>query len=527
MKSLRLISVIVVGACATGVEPGENQALSTSKYAHLVSAEVTYKTITETAEAQYSIAKTGVVDATADTVTWTITTSQLTPANELVLGGCVQLKNNGREAATLGNLVINLQTKVKKSWVTQASDVANATAGAAATTALVDPNSNNEHKSSFSTSSASGVIALTSPCAGSTFSLEPEGSIAPGVTTHIGFTATFNNNVLALATGTKVQAEVIVSYGNAAPNGADAANVKINGGSTQTPDEAWVGGVTRHPQFQVPAPGSATPPTIGDSTSSISTTGTASFSNAVFDIGATGGSVTVNYVGGASGGTIENCATLTGTGVSAQACDTEDIPAECTPGTKGCPWQTGDEVSFIQSDWGSGGPASATLSADYDTVYASDNDELIIGVPGDTNQYFLEFTSSAPILAYLPASGTAGPLTESLANPTTTPAGIFGGDVLALELNVDFSDAGFTGASLSIPGGIGSLVLCNLTTTPDLNGQPITALLGEANTALSGGITTDSLDDIDALVENVNAAFEQGTPSSFALANVFNNGECP
>jgi hypothetical protein len=65
----------------------------------------------------------------------------------------------------------------------------------------------------------------------------------------------------------------------------------------------------------------------------------------------------------------------------------------------------------------------------------------VVGTPG---KIALAFTSAGAVAAYLPAVGTPGPLTASPLNPTTTSAGVFGGDLVALELNIGFNNAGFS-----------------------------------------------------------------------------------
>jgi hypothetical protein len=300
--------------------------------------------------------------------------------------------------------------------------------------------------------------------------------------------------------------------------------VKINGGSALTPDEAWISSAVWLQSVKVPAPtvvGSN--PTISDAAKNITTTGSVTFSNPVFSLGATSGTVTVDVSGGSAGGTIENCATLTGTGVSLNACNTQQIAAVCTPGTRGCPWQNGDVVTYTQGEWSSGGVAASTLTTDYNTVYQATAGDLIVGVTGVSGEYFMEFDSSGAVLGYVPSSGSAEALTSNLLDPTTSPTGVFGGDVVATNLNISFSAAGYTTGSLGI--AFGDLTLCNLTATPDLNGLTVNQFLEVANTALGGGATTDSIADLDALAVDLELAFDQGVPSSFANANV-SNGAC-
>jgi hypothetical protein len=63
-----------------------------------------------------------------------------------------------------------------------------------------------------------------------------------------------------------------------------------------------------------------------------------------------------------------------------------------------------------------------------------------------SNQFGMTFTSPAAIQNYLPAGGKAGVLDACLIDPSSSHSGNLGGEVLALELNVDFSAAGVTRA---------------------------------------------------------------------------------
>ena len=97
-------------------------------------------------------------------------------------------------------------------------------------------------------------------------------------------------------------------------------------------------------------------------------------------------------------------------------------------------------------------------------------------------------------------------MTADATNPTSTSAGVFGGQVLALKLNVDF---GNVGPAVGFSGGVGNLVL-NDSTSP-LNGYTVSQILAVANTALGGGsipagLTISSLND---LVNNLNQSFDE------------------
>jgi len=131
----------------------------------------------------------------------------------------------------------------------------------------------------------------------------------------------------------------------------------------------------------------------------------------------------------------------------------------------------------------------------------------------------MTFTGASPVQAYLPAAGAPGPLDANLSDPVTSSSGVFGGDVLTLELNVDFSDAGFLLGTSGIP--FGNLVLSNFSTLPDLNGLTVRQFLAIDNTLLGGGsVTGFSIADLDPITFDVNSSFLGGTPSTFAQNNL-------
>jgi len=134
----------------------------------------------------------------------------------------------------------------------------------------------------------------------------------------------------------------------------------------------------------------------------------------------------------------------------------------------------------------------------------------------------MTFTSAGAVFTYLPALGAAGVLTGSLHNPTTSSSGEFGGEVLALQLNVDFSDADL----LANTTPLGDLRFCNFTAVPVLNGQTVRQFLATANTILGGGSAPYGASTASIVASLINDAFADGTPSIFAQTNLF-VGACP
>jgi hypothetical protein len=158
------------------------------------------------------------------------------------------------------------------------------------------------------------------------------------------------------------------------------------------------------------------------------------------------------------------------------------------------------------------------LFADFDTVYASTGG-VIVGLPSG---FTIAFTSAQNVLNYQPSVGPYAPLNASALNPITTASGAFGGEVLALEFNVDFSDAGLLPGTSGLR--FGDLVLTGFspTTFPQLNGLTVRQFLGDVNTVLGGGSSIVSISDLGTLVDgeplitDVNISFFSGVPTQFA-----------
>jgi hypothetical protein len=538
-----LLAVAGLAACSGQTDPGAgSSALAVGVSSAGIKLADASASFVQTGDTAWSLAKTGSVDTSAHTVTWIITaTTGSTTSGHLIVDGYMAVTNTGTGTATIGNIVVNLQTKSGNSWVTQSSDIADATHGDAATAASIDPHGSSEGNSSFTENPASGKLKFMDANSNTMFSLMPQKTIAPGATVNLLYAAAFDNNVLGLADGTNIRAEIIVSFGNANPHGTSSPNVDINGNGAIDPDEAYVRSVPARITGSVPAqqPANSTP-TITDTASDIVTTGTVTYSNASFNIGATSGTVTVTYDGGTDGGEITNCAHLAGTGSTTtvgnftfpnvtgadlEACDTETIgAATCTPGAPGCGWKDGDMLTYDQTGWGDpGNPGAATLVADFGSVYSSTFGVVEVGIPG-TAGFSMAFGGSSAVLAYLPQSGSPYALSSDLLDPTSSSSGRFGGDVLTLELNVDFSDAGFLGGTAGLK--LGDLTLCGFSTPAGLNGTTVRQLLATVNTLLGGGSASYSIYDIGLVVDGVNTAFAAGAASTYAQTHLV-NGACP
>ena len=505
---MRLLAAttLVLAACTDGGLTSST-AQATRQARANIDLETHHTELAQSADTTWTLTKTGAVDPGTKSVTWSIAaTPSTTTQNHLLLSGTLTVKNTGNAPAPIGNIVVALQTKRGFAWTTLAADVADATQGDAATVA---------HTASgdVSENAASGSLGFTDAHNNSLFSLVPEVQIAPGARVTLDFTASFDNNVLALAHGTKVRGYVAVSFGN---HGSGAPNVDINGNGVIDADEQYVKTVEERDEERVPcATTGNTTATLTDTAADITTTGTVTFSNATFNISGTSGTATVSYDGGASGGEITNCAHLvTSAGQHLSACNTQTIGANvCTPGAPGCGWQDGDVITYTQFDYGDpANAAAALLEAQFGNLYT----ELDVGLPG----HEIQLSDAISVIQYMPDTGPfLEPLQAVYFDPQTTEAGDFGADVVALRIDVDLADHGLMGAST-----FGDLLFCDATSP--LSGQSVRQILATANTLLGAGTATVTVDQIAPVVTNLTAAFDAGAVSLFAQQHVF-AGSCP
>jgi len=124
------------------------------------------------------------------------------------------------------------------------------------------------------------------------------------------------------------------------------------------------------------------------------------------------------------------------------------------------------------------------------------------------------FTNTSILLAYLPSTGPPGPLNANLLDPLSTSSGVFGGEVLALRFNIDFSEAGHTLGSSGIP--FGDLVIHDLAELPQWNGFTVRQVLGDLNTLLGGGSTGYSLAVANQQAFQLNYSFSNGVVDQWA-----------
>lgn len=189
-------------------------------------------------------------------------------------------------------------------------------------------------------------------------------------------------------------------------------------------------------------------------------------------------------------------------------------------------WSSGQMLTYSEDSWaGVPAPTTATtlLVSDMSTVYSSNFGALVVGQT--TGGFSMTFTTPGAVLSYLPAGGALGPLDANLSDPTTSASGRFGGDVVTLALNVDFSGAGFVTGSSGF--SLGSLILTGfdspdsvfmIPALPDLDGLTVGQFLGITNTLLGGGSDSFgySIADLDPVAVEISNSFLDGVPSNFA-----------
>ena len=155
-------------------------------------------------------------------------------------------------------------------------------------------------------------------------------------------------------------------------------------------------------------------------------------------------------------------------------------------------------ATYTQGGWGS--PSNSAPGQLRDSHFS---DAFPSGMALGGN-YTAKFTSAAAVQAYLPAGKTSGAYTQNYVDPTSTSAGVFGGQVAALELNVKFNDAGYLGTNAT---KIGDLVI----TTGTFAGMSVYKLLEYANIAIGGGYTPYATTDLESAADKINNNFDNGT----------------
>jgi hypothetical protein len=508
------------------------------------------------------------------TVTWTITAAKDSSGNPTftVYGG-LTITNSGSAPATIGNIVINLQKPAAKNpqktpWVSIAADVADATNGDAATSAMIVARASQENavtnaaqgppnytvsgaKGTFTETAGSGALNFTDAMNNTVFSLVPQPVIPAGQSITLLYSAGFSPSILPAA-GTPLRVEALVSFGNAGGrggSGASATNIDINGNGMIDSDEANVRTVVSR---VTTAPLPIAPEECNDSVTvtdpGVTTSGTVTTSNPVgFDQfpatvnATTNWMVSVDVNSGVNGGQVCNQADLAGMACggtltvivgyldpplntmpiyatyecapAAEASDSACVEVSPPGGGGGCPpgaFCNGQYCTYSQGGYGGPGAPFQLLNNNFAAVFPSG---VEVGTPGAGGNS-MRFTSAAAVQAYLPAGGPSGALTGDLVNPVSSSSGVFGGQVLTLKINVAFSDFGATPNST---GNFGDLYYCN--PGDSLHGMTVRQILAALETALGGGglPSGHTFDSLNTLANNLNInAFHECEVGPFA-----------
>lgn len=499
---------------------------------------------------EWTMGKSGQMEDTRAGWSVQITRGQ-TSANILKANGYLSVKNTSQGYANVGNIVINLQRKVGKNWVTISSDLADATNWDAAASAKICSSASSEGKSSFSKNTASGNLAFTDAGDNSLFAFFPQFTLAPAQTLSFLFSASFDNSILAIPAGELLRVESIVTFANSGARGGSGAScdrIDINGNGTIDSKEAHVRSVPARYNLTVPSLVEHNKTVaVLDLADQISSSGTVSFSDFLNSLGSGSGSELLNASGlrtvsvaidaGLNGGLVTNCAKISSDdllssvagptdpatglpstyysiscaeGIRQQACSSIEVLSEAPAIISIRP---GDFISYAQGGWGSkpnGNNPGALLASQYGIAYPGG--KVLVGL--GSGGFGMVFSSASAIEAYLPAGGTPAKLTTSLVNPTRSASGVFGGQVLSLELNIRFSDAGI------LPPGLGDLKIVG--TGTGLDGLTVRTALAGANQALAGVPTPSgyTYSDLNSVTTNLNEAFDNGSLSNWAQAHL-------
>jgi hypothetical protein len=165
-----------------------------------------------------------------------------------------------------------------------------------------------------------------------------------------------------------------------------------------------------------------------------------------------------------------------------------------------CKTGQGHFTTYTQGFWHNKN-GLALLNAGFPSVYPGG--KVSIG-----GKYTLTFDSPGDVSKFLPQGGGPGVLTYSIFDPSSSPANVFGGQVLTLQLNVDFSNEGITQQGL---------VNLRVASGP-FTGYSVGQVLAIANTVLGGKLSAlpagVSESDLNNTVDAINNNFDGGTTNN-------------
>jgi hypothetical protein len=171
-----------------------------------------------------------------------------------------------------------------------------------------------------------------------------------------------------------------------------------------------------------------------------------------------------------------------------------------------------ETCTFTQGGWGNGCPKpqqgnpESTQSGcirDYYFGAVFGQGGVTIGIPAGAT-HGATWTTPEAIEDFLPAGGTPAPLAGDLSDPTSTPAGILAGQILALRLNREYSCAGIFNIALNPDAGcLGSMMIPE-SCQGKFGAMTVDAFLVIADQAIAG--VTGVLDPYGASFSDLNDA---------------------
>ncbi|MBM4013451.1 MAG: hypothetical protein FJ293_00585 [Planctomycetes bacterium] len=178
----------------------------------------------------------------------------------------------------------------------------------------------------------------------------------------------------------------------------------------------------------------------------------------------------------------------------------------------------GDLCTYTQGGWGTncnGNNPGCLLDTWFTTLFPNG---LLIGDQGGINDgesglWAARWDTAAAVQTFLPIGGGPGPLTYDAINPTTLPACVFAGQLVAAKLNCAFDDAGvFDSGKCRI-----DLKLCDLVFVAGVHskliGWTVRDLIGLADQAIAcelgaGPFDVDGDSIGDVTFSNLNSALD-------------------
>jgi len=474
------------------------------------------------------------------------------------------ITNAGTFPSYLGSLILNLQKKSGKQYSTFASAILDRAKPARSSVPTCAGN--------FSPTSSLVSMQILDAATNDVISFNDAPQILGGETVTWIVTAVFDADKIALIPGMDLRNENLITFLNAGPRGnsPDSVSCSIDADGNGTVDLARTVASRNNPiippvtlinaqvtlmdQIKQAIDSSKvavsdltlTPAMTMSSGDLLSSSGSNSASSSIAASYVEGTSKVFKADGAAScvlwdGSTssLINEASLTGddnthifaSPAHAQVDITCPVIVVVTPPTPKI--SSGDFVTYTQGGWGSKCPKSSPpgqpgciRDSKFATAFPSGlkmGDQS--GVAGATGGYTARWAASSNVLAFLPQGGTSCQLTTDMTNPTSTSAGVLGGQLVAAKLNMGFDLVSATATTHKFCQADGSRIflkdLVYKSSTNVNDGLTVAQIISKADDiikgpgSLSGGkcvVPSDgSASAINEALDNINQNFDNGT----------------